>query len=83
VSLNNSSANARPWAGRDEQFALAMKKVEDRAAGKPLAAKRPGDSIGITRDGWIVQKNGRTFFPEYVPAEKLAHLPIIDPTGEA
>jgi hypothetical protein len=82
LTVNNSSARVRPYAGRDEDFALAMRRAEERAegsaSGKPLKVQRPGDAVGRTRDGFIVLKNGRTFYPEYASPEKFAYLPILD-----
>jgi hypothetical protein len=82
MPVNNSSARVRPYAGRSPEYAEAMRRAEERAegsaAGVPLKVERSGDAVGITRDGWLILKNGRSFYPEYVPAEKLAHLPILD-----
>lgn len=78
MTLNTTSATVRPYGGRDEDFALAMQVSEDRAAGVPLKAQRPGDSIGITRDGFIVCRDGTQFPADDLSPERLAHLPVID-----
>jgi hypothetical protein len=75
VSLNVSSSTVRPFAGRDEAFALAMHKAEKAA--QPPEPEAP-KYVARTHSGHVQRANGSLFIPgKYFDRAILEELPLI------
>lgn len=78
----NGERYLRPGAAlglRDERFAEAMRRAEQKANPEP-AGPSPHDPVGITRSGLVVRRSGEVFTAG--PYLDRSSLPLIDGEGD-
>lgn len=76
--LNTTSSMVRPYAGRDPDFAEAMRRVEGAAEPKE-PEPHPSDHVARTRAGHVVERSGRRFIPgSFYDRAKFEALPLTD-----
>lgn len=75
MSLSESTAHTRPWAGRDPEFEDAMRRAEERAIPKPAEPH----FLGRTRAGLVKRRDGSFIAPgPHFDRSEFEALPIFD-----